>query len=274
MNISTIPSLNNVRYKSARNSLLFIVILSIVNLFTTVLAQFYFVFSAWIPQQMITVGYFLTEQSGSAVWTWVFGIIGAILIVPYVLCLVFSKKHVGWMIGALVYFSLDSLVFLIGFVSLITSGDLSLITNLVFRIAALVLLALGVKYGIQLKKEQDAEAVPTAAQADAILGDETENAYSGVTRQITVARKKAFVGMAMPLPIYVNDQEVCRLKNGETKSFTAPAEAITLAAMFATGGAVGKTAVPAGDSNISYEVSIKSGMMANEILFRQTGTEF
>lgn len=284
MNNSVIPSANNMRYKSARISLLIIVILSTVNLFSTVLAEVYFLFSAYLPQLLITVGYLLFEESGDSIYLWVSGIIGLIVIIPYLLCWIFSKKHVGWMVGALVFFSLDSLIFLVDLVSLLGQGDFTMIFDLVIRVWAIAALIMGVKYGLEVRKEEQNAAIPTAAQADAVLGT-VENSFdmnngfgagtvypSGMTRQITVTRKKCFVGMALAMRIYVNDKEVCRLKNGETQSFSAPCEPFTLGAMFSAGSAAGKTDVPAGDANASYQANVSAGFTLNEIYFTPMGT--
>ncbi len=284
MNNSPIPSANNIRYKNARMSLLLIVILSAANLFSTVLAQVYFLFSAYLPQLMITIGYLLSEEYGETAYIWVAGIIGLIFIIPYLLCWIFSKKHVGWMVGALVFFSLDSLIFLVDLISLLGQGDFSMIIDLVIRIWALVSLILGVKYGFQMKKEEQAAAIPTAAQADAVFGApvnafDTDNRFaadaaapSGMTRRITVSRKKAFVGMAVAMRIFVNDREVCCLKNGESQSFSAPCEAFVLGGIFGTSGGAGKTEVPAGESDASYQASVHTGMTVSEIIFTPADT--
>ena len=277
MNTSPIPSATAMKYKNARYSLLFIVVLSVVNLFTIVLGEFYFLFSAWVPQQLMVAGYLLAEETGLQSWIWIFGFIGLLTILPYFLCWLFSGKHVGWMIGALAIFAVDSLIFLFDFILYIIDGDFTLLTNLVFRIAAVVLLILGVRYGLQLKKERQAEAIPTAAQADAVFGaadaaaDMAANGMyaptdDAVTRRITVSRSKSFVGMAVAMRIYVNDTEVCRLKNGETQTFSAPCAPFVLGAMFTGGGAAGKTEIQAGSADLHYQASISPGLTVNSIL--------
>ena len=142
-----------VGYKNARVSLLLIIIFSVVNLFSTVLAETYFLFSAYIPQLLISVGYYLSAETGLQLYTLVGGVMGFILIVPYFICWIFSKKHVGWMIGALAFFAVYSVIFLIDFIGLLAMGDYSMLIDLFIRVCALTSLILGVVYGFRAKRE-------------------------------------------------------------------------------------------------------------------------
>ena len=93
-----------------------IVILSAVNLFSIVFSDSYFLFSAYLPQILIYSGYDLYSQSGMQEYLIVAMVFAAIVIIPYLLAFIFSKKRVGWLVAALVMFSLDSILFLWDFI--------------------------------------------------------------------------------------------------------------------------------------------------------------
>ena len=180
------------------------------------------------------------------------------------------------MIGALVMFSLDTLLFLPDFITFLMAGDFSMILDLAFHVYALVSLAMGVSYGLKAKKEaaSAAEAIPTIA--DAMIGNETDYAaaqndiFAGLQRTVTVTRKKSFVGCAIPIVIYANGQEVCRLKNGESQTVTVGANSFELGATLSNGLGAGSTIVPEGTTALSYQAAIKSGMMASRVVLTQT----
>lgn len=255
-------SQNDAKYKNARVSLLMIVVFSAINLFSISFGEFYFLFSSYFTQLMAVIGVSLAEEFGSTILI-VMCAVGLISVIPYLICWIFSKKHVGWMIGALVLFSVDSVVFLIDFVPAIASGQFFSLIDLLFHIWAIGSLAAGVKYGLNAKK--DAETAESNENADAAFA-QIDNMEDDFPRQITVTRKKSFLGCAVAVSVYVNRKEVCQLKNGETKSFTAPGKSFELGAMFTSGMANGKLTVPAGSGNASFQLSVKSGFTANQIL--------
>lgn len=275
-NTPTFTSLNDAKYRNMRISLLLIVIASTVNLFSIILTETYFLFSAYITQLLALVGYSLYLETQMIVYPIVMGVIGLITVVPYLLCFIFSKKHVGWMIGALVIFSLDSLLFLPDFFAFLMQGDVSMILDLAIRIYALVSLAMGVSYGLKAKKEtaNAADAIPTMGDATVGVGADYVPSFdaqvSDVTREVTVTRKKSFVGCAMPIVIYVNGKEVCRLKNGETQTVTVGSNSFELGAKSTNGLCAGSTMVPTGTDALSYQAAIKTGMVANHIVLTRT----
>ena len=255
------PTHSRAKYQNNRLALLWIVIFSAINLISPLLLEIYFLFSAYIPQIILSVGYALFAETESTIFLIAAVVLGLLTLVPYLLCWIFSKKHVGWMIAALVMFSLDTAVFLLDFVSYAIMGDLSMLADLIFHAIALIMLILAVKYGFDAKKED-----ASAPAAEDVAAFSTEAAFDTLPRTVTVTRKKSFVGCAVPIICYINGAEVCRLKNGETKSFTAPGCAFTLNAGFSNGFAASEAiSVPAEAFSLSYQVSVKSGMMANRI---------
>ncbi len=267
------------QYRSARGSLLTIVLLSVINVFSMIFSGSYFLFSAYLPQLFIYMGLDLAAESGDSLFLIVAGVFAVIVVVPYLLCWIFSKKHVGWMIGALCMFSLDSVLFLVDFVAFLQAGDFTMIIDLLIRVWAIVSLILGVKHGLAAKKE--AENAPLeATPAFAENGDAAPDAaYSGFQRPLTLIRQKAFAASLVPMACYVNGKEVCVLKNGESQTVYAPEEAFELKVMLvaANNGAFGVQPAPtqgsitvdAGTAPLTYTLRMKSGLTTATIEITQ-----
>ncbi len=242
------------KLNNARSTILLIVIFSIINIFAIAFADMYFLFSTYLPQIFISIGVISGDQ------TIFMGmlILSLVYILPYLLCWIFSKKRVGWMIAALVLFSIDSIFFLIDVPAYLAAGDVSFILDIAIRIYAFVCLIMGVVYGFKKKKEDASAPV-----------QEFENAYVPLdtSRQITITRKKAFTGAAVPWVIYANQQEIGTLKNGETKTFGVPAHAFELGASLPNGMAGNSITVAQGFDPLHYQVSIKMGFTSNTLHF-------
>ena len=142
------------KYTRARHSLLLVVILSIVNMFSLVFADTYYLFSSYITLSITANGGYMYLESGDAVLLIGTIALGIISLVPYLLCWIFSKKKVGWLIAALVLFALDTLLLLIDAVSML---EATFILDLVIHILVVVELVIAVKYGLKKKKEQSEE---------------------------------------------------------------------------------------------------------------------
>ena len=255
-------SQNEAKYRNARISLLTILIFSTLNLILVGLADMYFLFSAYIPLITTAIGFSWYTETGVLALYIIAIILALIMIVPYLLCWLFSKKKVGWMIGALVLFSLDTVLFLFDFFSYIAVGEYSSLLDLAFHVCAIVSLILGVKYGLIREKEEAntaaAEEILTEAAVEAPEEPQLE-------RTLTLTRKKSFVGCAALFVCFVDNKEVCRLKNGETKNITVSQSEFVLGVMLANGLSSEKIKIGTGSNDLFYQVSIKSGMMASTI---------
>ena len=153
MNGRNLPlSQSTAKYNNMRLSLLLILVFSVINLFSPLL-DFYMLFSAYIPQMLAQIGIYLYLTEGVLAFYVIMVVLALILLVPYLLCWIFSKKKVGWMIAALIFFSIDTILFLIDLVAYLGAGDYSFILDLIFHVYALVSLAMGVKYGLDMKNE-------------------------------------------------------------------------------------------------------------------------
>ena len=150
MDSSLLPS--SPKYKNARASLLIVLAFSLVNVFA-VFANYYFYFSSRIALVLVAIGAQLDIAAGTNAFKFVFAFLAIASLVPYLLSWLFSKKKVGWMIVALVLFSVDTLVLLIDVPSAIAGKDFTIIIDVVVHAIVIVELALGVKAGFDMKKE-------------------------------------------------------------------------------------------------------------------------
>ena len=140
------------KYAGARANLLFMIILSAVDILLIALQiPFYFPFSSSFSYFSVTQGLGMYLQTGAIGYLLVGAAIAVVILLPFLLSWVFSKKHVGWMIAALALFSLDT-VFLI--VTMILFPTFSSIVDILLHAWVLYELILGVVFGLRLKKEQ------------------------------------------------------------------------------------------------------------------------
>lgn len=150
------------KLNTARVNLLLMIILTLVNI------VLYFagtdtmmLFSATIPYYAAGFGQVFMPSDVSVA---LFALAGA-LIITYFLCWLFSKKHYGWMIAALVLFVIDTAAMVYLYIHF---SDISGILDVLVHAWVLYYLVVGVINGINLKKmppEQPA-AMPECPNAD------------------------------------------------------------------------------------------------------------
>ena len=96
--------------------------------------------------------------------------------------LFFSKKHVGWMVGALTYFAMDCALLII---LCVMSGDfVSSLVDLLFHAWVMYYLISGVRSGFKLQKMPAPEPMPTGGS---ILLNEEPNGTAADAAESTVA---------------------------------------------------------------------------------------
>lgn len=146
------------KYGSARGNLLLMLGLTVINLVLLAVGSDYMLlFSATVPYLSLVYGLY-SEMTVLLVA----GIaIAVVAMVAYLLCWIFSKKHYGWMVAALVLFVLDTLC-LIGFYFYV--GDFSGILDLLIHAWVLYYLIIGVKAGHQLTYLPEDEVPPEQPQ--------------------------------------------------------------------------------------------------------------
>ena len=169
-NPATVPTtprqVTQMKYNRSRANLLLVLLFTVINLFSVTFGDTYFLFSATLPmlfpatmaeiaadtEMMAGLG-LLPEDATVLIIVGL--VIGVIMTVPYLLCWIFSKKRPGWMVAALVFFSIDCLL-------LVTMYDLTtVIIDLLIHGWVMFYLITGVKHGFKLKKMPEDEPLPT-----------------------------------------------------------------------------------------------------------------
>ena len=141
------------KYNLSRSNLLFATVISFINVVALALGSgFYLLFSAFLPLALTSGGVAIVQEgeAGQSL-VYIMAGISLLIILPYLLCWIFSKRHYVWMIIALVYFSIDCLFMLLSF-------DVSLLLDILFHVWVMYYLIVGVKHGARLhkaKKEQE-----------------------------------------------------------------------------------------------------------------------
>lgn len=249
------------KYLNARYWLLLVLITSVLTVITVILNQTYFIISSYVTQILMSVGLNIYAETGEMAALIIMAVISIVFLVPYLLCCIFSKKHVGWMIAGLVIYGLDSLLFWGDFVAMLMYGEFGSIIDCVFRIFVIINLILAVKYGLQMKKEAaETPAVPASEATE----EATDALYA--QRTLTVTRKKAFTGSAMAVVVFENGKELCRLKNGETATVNVTGGEFELTAVTTNNLVQGSAKIPAGEASLNYVISLKMGAMANSFV--------
>ena len=256
------------KYKNARLSLLIILLLSVVNV-VAMFADTYFLFSAHISLMIANVGLLLKFETGDNVYLIIGIVLSLITLIPYLISWIFSKKRVGWLIVSLVLFVIDTVVLAVEIPAYIDFGDFSIFIDLIVHIIVIYELFVGVQAGLAMKKEaieaaQEEEDTSSPFDLDAELVSE-----SAETREITVSRKKAFTGCAIPMLVYVNGMEVCQLKNGQSEKLVVPASAFELGVALKNGFAANKLTVENGSEPLAYTVWIKAGFASSSVVINR-----
>lgn len=143
------------KYRTARNNLLLMLILTIINIILYVVgSDTMMLFSATVPYFGIIIG----SVSGNQAFLIFCICIAAAILITYLLCWILSKDHYGWMIVALVLFIIDTLA-MIGLYMM--AGEISGILDVVIHAWVLYYLIIGVRYGKQLKEMPEEPANPS-----------------------------------------------------------------------------------------------------------------
>ena len=96
-------------YQAARGNLLLMLIFSAVNVaFAAFGVDIYFLFSDYLAYMLALTGRVFLEYSDEGLYLAVGLAFAVLVLVPYLLCWIFSKKRRGWMIAALVLFAVDT----------------------------------------------------------------------------------------------------------------------------------------------------------------------
>lgn len=140
-------------YRGARNSLLLMLIMSVINtVMAAVGSETYFVFSDYLAYYAAAYGSFGYAASGMIAYLVVGCGAAALILLPYLLCWIFSKKRRGWLIAALVLFIIDTLLVVWDALAFM---DISYLLDVALHIWLVVELILGVSVGKQAIAEMN-----------------------------------------------------------------------------------------------------------------------
>ena len=158
------------KYATARWNLLSVFGFTMLNIVLAILnANIYMLFSAQIPYAFAYMGFLEADEFGNTSYLITGAVIAVAIALPYLLLWVFSKKHYGCMIAALVYFAFDCIFLLLNF-------SVDFIVDIIFHILVMYYLIMGVRYGKLLKKKYD---FPNC------LNEQKNVNYSGVDESFT-----------------------------------------------------------------------------------------
>ncbi len=151
------------KYKNSRMNLLAVVAFTAVNVALALAgSDVYFLFSDYLAYLLSLYGriyYEMTEAGGYLV---IGGVMAALVLVPYLLCFFFSKKRRGWMIAALVLFSIDVVILVLDSIAYF---EISMLLDYAFHIWIIVYLAIGVKHGKEALSAPEAMAPAATEEA-------------------------------------------------------------------------------------------------------------
>ena len=154
----TLREETQMKYNRSRGNLLLVLLFTVINLFTVTFGDSYFLFSATIPM-LFPLGCagiaadpeFMAEMglaAEDATTLMIVGlVIGVVLVIPYLLCWIFSKKAgAGWMIFALVLITLDT-----GLMFLMNGFAIAYLADTIIHICIIVSLGKGISACHRLK---------------------------------------------------------------------------------------------------------------------------
>ncbi len=153
------------KYNTARLNLLLMIGLTAVNLvllFTG--SDVMMLFSATVPY---IAAVFAVSPGWNAFFPFFIGV-AVVIILLYLVCWFFSKKHPAWMIVALVMFVLDTLAMVALYVS---AGDTSGIMDILLHIYVLYYLISGTINGFKLRNESKQPIEPIDVVAPVLPDD-------------------------------------------------------------------------------------------------------
>lgn len=190
------------RYSSARMNLMLVALFTALNVVMAAFeANFFMLFTAYVPYVITLIGQQMSFLSGDAL-PLIIAVVMALLIVSlFFVCWIFSKKHRGWMITALVCFSIDC-AFLLYDVVVTPEVFIDYLLIILFHAYVMYYLIMGVISGAKLKRlksdgGEDGEsccecghchgetAEPDSGGTEELNSGGTEELNSGGTEELT-----------------------------------------------------------------------------------------
>ena len=171
------------RYKTARGSLLLMILVSVINTVMTATGNYetYYVFCDYLAYYCAVYGRVFYEQSGEMMYLILGCVAVAVILIPLLLCWIFSKKRRGWLIAALVMVSLDTLLIV---ADAIGYRDLGSLVSIAFHIWIIVELVLAIRVGKEAIAEMSGvKAVQDMQFHDASTGELPDTTALGMPQE-------------------------------------------------------------------------------------------
>lgn len=177
------------KYNSARGNLLLVILFTAVNVLLLVAnTGSYFLFSAFIPYMLVDEGMFYTGRYPAEIYEEYFPdmaflgdnlfyaliCVSITILALYFLCWLFSKNNrAGWIVTALVFFSLDTAGYLL-YGLLYGMLDVSSIIDVLFHVWVLYYLINGLVANAKLKKLPAEEEAPAEATEASVTTEDND----------------------------------------------------------------------------------------------------
>ena len=112
--------------------------------------------------------------------------------------------------------------------------------------------------------------IPDSSQFCEYCGKSTQSKLQSTKNiQVTIQRRKKFTGCAIPMSVFIDNQKVAKLKNGESTQIEVPAGKHQVIVEFWNG--VSKTEVDFSEkySKMYLEIGIKMGLVTSKAVITQ-----
>lgn len=189
------------KYRTSRINLLLVVVFTAINLILLVTnANSYFLFSAFVPYFIATLGMLwcgrFPEEYYEGVEDMIFldnSFFAALLVIAFILTLLYllawfmsSKNRVGWLIFALVFFGLDTLGMLF-----INGISVDAIFDVIFHGWVIYYLVIGINAHKKLKELPEEEPAPIEIGEDGVVIPSENGESATVQAQDSIALYEA-----------------------------------------------------------------------------------
>ena len=206
---------NNKIYKIGQLALLSISVLSLllmlIRIFTQVWATKVSFISPYLVWRFFDVGLdsYIANPTVSILFRLIISC--SILLGIYLLCLLLSKKSIYFMLGALVYFTLDTFLFVREI--FYQNWTKMLVVGLLFKLFIIFIMSVSIFYGFIGKRIEDDDSgeVPDVKY----ISKKFSNDLTNKKRTISIGRDKSFINSYVYIQLILDGKTVCYLKNGD-----------------------------------------------------------
>ena len=259
---------NNIRYKLSTIALFAISALSLINIFTIIVFERHFGFC-----------YYLTNIFAQYSWEYIIShdnltkeiIIVAITVfstVPYIICGIFARKRPLFTMIAVILLFLDSLMFCVDFIGLVSVGHYGYLIDFIIRIVAGVLMVKYILDGRELWY-----TIKDADSLEEIFGEMEEipvdeEAESINVRKLHLYRKSEMWGFLTNCEVLIDGESRGFIRSGENKSFDLTVSAHELMVIAQNGAESESISVENGRENVVFLLGVRPKLFqaANPII--------